>query len=144
MSFMLNWQGVYPTRQALLDKVGERLAWSVEPSLRQVSGGWTLAFSPKDLVEAQPNLNGEYWDEWCATACPALIIRGTESKAVDGAVLERMASVRPNTRIISIKAGHVVHHDAPAPFLSSVESFLASLPPYSTLPSQSGRAASSG
>src|SRR6185369_2827596 len=56
LGFMLAWQGVYPTRQALLDRVGERLAWSVEPSLRQVPGGWTLAFSPKDLVERQPQL----------------------------------------------------------------------------------------
>lgn len=129
LRFMLEWQGVYPTRQALLDKVGERLAWSVEPSVRQVSGGWTLVFSPKDLVEAQPQLNGEYWDQWRASTCPALIIRGTESKAVDGAILERMSSVRPNTRMVSINAGHVVHHDAPERFLSSVQSFLASLPP---------------
>jgi esterase len=129
LKFMLDWQGVYPTRQALLDKVGERLAWSVEPSIRQVPGGYTLAFSPKELVESLPQLNGEYWDQWCATTCPALILRGTESRAVDGAILERMASVRPNTRIVSLKAGHVVHHDAPALFLSTVASFLASLPP---------------
>jgi pimeloyl-ACP methyl ester carboxylesterase len=128
MRFMLDWQGVYPTRQALLDKVGERLAWSVEPSLRQVAGGWTLAFSPKDLVESLPQLNGEYWDEWRASSCPALVLRGTESRAVDGATLEKMASVRANARIVSIAAGHVIHHDAPAQFLSAVQSFLAELP----------------
>jgi pimeloyl-ACP methyl ester carboxylesterase len=125
LGFMLAWQGVFPSRQALLEKVGERLAWSVEPSLRQVPGGWTLAFSPKDLVERQAGLNGEYWDEWRATSCPALVIRGTESRAVDAAILERMASVRPNTQLVSIEAGHVVHHDAPALFSSTVKDFLS-------------------
>jgi pimeloyl-ACP methyl ester carboxylesterase len=125
LSFMLDWEGVYPTREALLEKVGKRLAWSVEPSLRQVPGGWTLAFSPREL--ATRPLDGQHWDQWRATTCPALIIRGTESRAVDGTVLERMASVRPNTRIASFKAGHVVHHDAPEQFLSTVQAFLASL-----------------
>ena len=129
LRFMLDWQGVFPTREALLDKVGARLAWSVEPSLRQVAGGWTLAFSPRDLVERQAQLNGEYWDEWARTTCPALVVRGTESRAVDGSILERMAQVRPNSRLVSIRAGHVVHHDAPEAFQDAVKSFLADLPP---------------
>lgn len=129
LGFMLAWQGVFPTRQALLDKVGERLAWSVEPSIRRVADGYTLAFSPKDLVERQTQLNGEYWREWRATSCPALVIRGTQSRAVDGAILERMADVRRHTQLVSIEAGHVVHHDAPALFLAAVEDFLATLPP---------------
>jgi pimeloyl-ACP methyl ester carboxylesterase len=124
---MLDWEGIFPSRQALLDKVGERLAWSVEPSIRQVAGGWTLAFSPGDLVESQLKLKGEYWDQWCASTCPALVIRGTESRAVEGATLERMANVRANTRLVSLKAGHVTHHDAPEEFLTTVKSFLAGL-----------------
>jgi hypothetical protein len=35
-----------------------------------------------------------------------------------------MASVRPNVRIESMKARHVVHHDAPELFLSAVQPFL--------------------
>lgn len=128
LGFMLPWQGVFPTRQALLDKVGERLAWSVEPSIREVPGGFSLAFSPKDLVERQPQLNGDFWREWCATRCPALVLRGTESRAVDGAILEKMAQVRGNTTLVSMEAGHVIHHDAPASFLAAVETFLSTLP----------------
>jgi hypothetical protein len=45
---------VFPTRQALLDTVGKRLAWSVEPLIRKVPGGSSLAFSPKELLERQP------------------------------------------------------------------------------------------
>ena len=134
LRFMQAWQGVFPTREALLDKVGERLAWSVEPSLRRVAGGYTLAFSPKDLVARQAELNGEYWDEWRATHCPALVIRGTQSRAVEGAILERMAKVRPHTQLVSIEAGHVVHHDAPSLFLAAVEDFLATLPPQESPP----------
>lgn len=129
LGFMLPWHGVFPTREELLAKVGERLAWSVEPSIRRVSGGYTLAFSPKDLAERQAQLNGEFWDEWRATTCPALVVRGSESRAVDGAILERMAEVRPHTQLVTIEAGHVVHHDAPSLFLAAVEDFLAALPP---------------
>ncbi|RYZ02025.1 MAG: alpha/beta hydrolase [Myxococcales bacterium] len=128
LGFMLAWQGVFATREALLAKVGERLSWSVEPSIRQVAGGYTLAFSPRDLAERQAHLNGEYWHEWRATSCPALVVRGSESRAVDGAILERMAAVRPHTQLVTIQAGHVVHHDAPALFLAAVEDFLAALP----------------
>lgn len=105
------------------------LCLTVEPSIRRVEDGYTLAFSPKDLVERQPQLNGEYWDEWRATSCPALVVRGTESRAVEGAILERMAAMRPHTQLVSIEAGHVVHHDAPSLFLAAVEDFLGSLAP---------------
>lgn len=128
LGFMLAWQGVFPTRRALLDRVGERLAWSVEPSIREVPGGFSLAFSPKELVERQHRLNGNFWHEWRASRCPALVLRGSESRAVDGAILEEMARVREHTQLVSIEAGHVIHHDAPASFLAAVEEFLSTLP----------------
>lgn len=124
LDFMRAWDGVYSSRAALLDKVGERLAWSVEPSLRQTPAGWTLAFSPTQLAEAVKGLNGDFWQDWLATTCPALLIRGDDSKAVNGAVLEDMAKRRPNTVLRSFAAGHVVHHDLPHEFAALVRAFL--------------------
>jgi esterase len=122
--FMRAWAGVYPTRAALEAKIGERLAWSVAPSFRQTSEGWTLAFSPDALADAQEGLSGDFWGDWSATACPVLLVRGSQSRAVDGALLEKMAAERANTTLATFDAGHVVHHDVPTAFASAVRSFL--------------------
>lgn len=124
LGFMREWAGVYPTRQALEAKIGERLAWSVAPSFRQTAEGWTLAFSPDALADAQEGLNGDFWADWSATDCPVLLVRGSQSRAVDGAVLEKMAAKRANTTLATFDAGHVVHHDVPTAFASAVRSFL--------------------
>lgn len=125
LDFMREWTGTYPTREALAAKIGERLAWSVEPSFRQTSEGWTLAFSPLALADALAGLNGNFWSDWTSTECPVLLVRGKDSRAVDGSVLASMAARRPNTELVSFDAGHVVHHDQPKAFAASVQSFLA-------------------
>jgi esterase len=56
LDFMRAWEGAYPTREALVEKIGERLAWSVEPSIRHTDAGWTLAFSPTQLADAGEGL----------------------------------------------------------------------------------------
>ena len=126
LAFVLEWRGRYPTREALSAKVGERLAWSVEPSFRETAEGWTLAFDPADLVEMQRVLNGDFWSEWLATTCPVLVVRGSQSKAVDGALLKSMAELRPGARLVTLEAGHVVHHDAALEFNAAVRQFLES------------------
>jgi esterase len=126
-AFLLDWRGVYPTREALEQKIGERLAWSVKPSFRETAQGWTLAFNPDELVSMTEVLNGDYWNEWLASTCPALVIRGTDSKAVDGKLIESMAARRPNTELVTLKAGHVTHHDDLAGFVSGVRGFLGKL-----------------
>src|SRR5436190_18360227 len=103
MSFVLEWRGLYPTSEALEQKIGERLAWSVKPSFRETAHGWTLAFDPDELVRMNEVLNGDFWTEWLASTCPALVIRGADSKAVDGKLLESMASRRPNTVLVTLK-----------------------------------------
>ena len=125
--FMRAWAGTYPTREALAAKIGERLAWSVEPSFRQTPDGWTLGFSPIALADAQGGLNGDFWTDWIATDCPVLLVRGTDSEAVDGTMLESMAARRPNTELANFDAGHVVHHDQPNAFAMSVRAFLVDL-----------------
>jgi pimeloyl-ACP methyl ester carboxylesterase len=125
--FVLVWRGLFPTREALEKKIGERLAWSVAPSFRETARGWTLAFDPADLVAIKKVLNGDYWRDWLATTCPALVVRGTESRAVDGKVLQAMADRRPNTKLLSLKAGHVVHHDAAGKFNTAVKRFIEKL-----------------
>ena len=126
--FVLEWRGIYPTREDLERKIGERLAWSVVPSFRETAQGWTLAFDPNELVAIKNAFNGDFWPDWLGSSCPALVVRGTESRAVDGALLESMAHQRPNTRLISLRAGHVTHHDDAPGFNAAVRQFLQDLP----------------
>jgi esterase len=128
LDFVLEWRGVYPTREDLERKIGERLAWSVAPSFRETAQGWTLAFDPDELVAIKKEFNGEHWSDWLGSSCPALVVRGTESRAVDGALLESMAQRRPNSRLLSLRAGHVTHHDDAPGFNAAVRQFLQDLP----------------
>jgi esterase len=118
---------VYPTSEALEQKIGERLAWSVKPSFRETARGWTLAFDPDELVSMKEVLNGDFWKEWLGTTCPAMVVRGTASKAVDGTLLETMAARRPNTELLTLEAGHVTHHDDLPAFVADVRTFLGKL-----------------
>lgn len=126
-NFIRTWAGKYPTREALRERIGERLAWSVEPSFREGQSGWTLAFSPEQLADALGELKGDFWRDWTLSNCPTLLIRGSESRVVDGDILARMAEVRPKTFLKTFRAGHVVHHDALKPFAVEVANFLDSV-----------------
>lgn len=125
--FVLEWRGLFPTREALEEKIGQRLAWSVAPSFRETAQGWTLAFEPTDLVAIERELNGNFWKEWLATSCPALVVRGMQSKVVDGSVLEAMVQRRANAQLLSLEAGHVTHHDDAKGFNEGVRRFLLAL-----------------
>ncbi len=124
LDFVLAWRGLHPTREALEQIIGERLAWSVAPSFRETAHGWTLAFDPAELAAMKKVLNGDFWREWLGSTCPALVVRGTQSKAVDGGLLKSMAERRPNTELLSLDAGHVTHHDDPDGFNAAVRRFL--------------------
>lgn len=124
VDFIRAWAGMFATRAALEETVGERLFWSVEPSIRHTDIGWTLAFSPTQLADAKAGLNGDFWPEWLATAHRARLIRGSESRAVEGDLLQQMADKRPNTTLETFQAGHVVHRDKPEEFAEAVRKFL--------------------
>jgi esterase len=123
-SFALSWAGVYATRAALEERIGERLVPALTPSIRKTAAGWTLAFDPHDTVQSQKALNGDHWDDWLTSSCPALLIGGRDSRVTDAAQLEQMASRRPNTRLVKLSGGHVVHFNNPLGFTKTVGDFL--------------------
>jgi len=127
MDFILDWAGVYPRREDLAEKIGPRLAAYLEPSFRHPQAGWTLAFEPAEIVESQRNLNGDYWQDWLATDCPALLVRGGDSPFTPARLAEEMAARRPDTRLVTLKGGHVVHIDDPVGFEATVRDFLQDL-----------------
>ncbi len=127
MDFILDWAGVYPRREDLAEKIGLRLTPYLEPSFRHTQAGWTLAFEPAEIMESQKNLKGDYWQEWLATDCPALLVRGDKSLFTPAALAAEMAARRPNTRLVSLNGGHVVHIDDPVGFETAVRDFLQEL-----------------
>ncbi|MDD5562908.1 MAG: alpha/beta hydrolase [Thermoanaerobaculaceae bacterium] len=126
-SFTLPWAGVFPSREALAERVGPRFLPYLEDAFRQTAAGWRLAFDPHDMLASQAQLNGDHWADWLATACPALLVHGRESRVTTTAMVEEMAARRPNTRLVTLDGGHVVHLDNPADFAAAVRSFLQEL-----------------
>ena len=124
ISFVLKWGGSFESRQQLEEVVGPRFLPYLKDSFRQDTKGWRLAFDPKDMVESQRYLIGDYWDDWLASSCPALLIRGEASRVTSQAHLEEMATRRRNTVFRQLPGGHVVHFDSPDEFTHAMRGFL--------------------
>ena len=125
--FILAWAGTFPTREALVAKVGERFAPYLADSLRHTSDGWRLGFEPTEMLASQSQLIGDHWRDWLATTCPALLIRGRESRVTNLDEIEQMAQRRPNTMLVTLDGGHVLHFEDPLAFNATVRRFLDSL-----------------
>lgn len=125
--FVLAWKGTFPTFEQLAERIGPRLLPYIRDSFRETPEGWRLAFDPTDMVASQNNLCGDHWQDWLASDCPALLIRGRDSRLTTHSHLEEMLSRRPNTRLETLAGGHVVHFDNPAGFSQTVRTFLRDL-----------------
>jgi len=123
-SFALVWGGLYRTREDLVQRIGPRLLPYLQDAFRETKEGWRLAFDPRDTVASQSYLNGNHWQDWLATDCPALLVRGMDSRVTTETHLEQMTQRRPNTCLKSLKGGHVVHMDNPRGFAEVVVEFL--------------------
>ena len=76
------------------------------------------------MVQSQTYLNGDHWADWLASTCPALLIRGQDSRVTTQEHVEEMAERRPDT----LSGGHVVHFDNPKGFNVAALEFLEQLP----------------
>ncbi|SPE18117.1 Hydrolase [Candidatus Sulfotelmatomonas gaucii] len=129
LGFVRAWAGIFPTREALAERVGPRFKPYLESSFRAVLGGWSLAFDPEDMIRSENAMHGNYWNDWLATKCPALVIRGRDSRVTTRKQLEEMAHRRLNSVFIELEGGHIVHQDSPEAFVAELRSFLQSLQP---------------
>lgn len=127
-SFALAWSGIFKTRGDLEERIGPRFLPYLQDSIRSVPAGWHLAFDPCELAASQESLNGNHWKDWLATDCPALLLRGQQSRVTTQQHMEEMATRRPRTLLRNREGGHVIHFDNPAGFGAAVREFLASLP----------------
>ncbi|MFB7512699.1 alpha/beta fold hydrolase [Streptomyces sp. NPDC056144] len=126
LSFGLAWPRRVPTRAELLAALGSS-ALHLADAVREYADGWGLAFDPEDMVASQRQLNGDHWDDWLATSCPALLVRGCRSSVLGAEHAREMADRRPRTRLVELPAGHTVHATVPAEFNATVRGFLCCL-----------------
>ncbi|MGW5481788.1 alpha/beta fold hydrolase [Streptomyces sp. NPDC004008] len=126
LSFSLPWPHRAPTRAELLEELGPSAKYLMD-AVREYPDGWGLAFDPKDMNASQQHLNGDHWDDWLASDCPALLIRGSRSRVLSAEHAKDMAARRPYTRLVELPAGHTVHETVPAAFAAAVRGFLGSL-----------------
>ena len=126
-SFSLIWAGLFKTREDLAQRVGPRFLPYLQDSFRETKEGWKLAFDPTDTVASQKCLNGNHWRDWLATECPALVLRGADSRVTKAEHMEQMAARRPNTQLRVLKGGHVLHVENPTEFEETVRAFLRQL-----------------
>jgi esterase len=128
MNFMRAWSGTFSTRESLEQCIGERYAPYLRQAYRETAEGWKLAFEPLEILTSQKNLVGSYWDDWIASTCAALILRGSTSRVTTDAVAREMVERRANTQLLTIPGGHVLHFENFSAFLTAVKLFLQSLP----------------
>lgn len=127
VAFSLAWAGTFPTKEALIERIGPRFLPYLEPSFRETSDGWRLAFDPKELNESCRLTAGSHWEDWLASDCPALVIGGTNSRITSSQGLKEMANKRPRTQLKMIEGGHVLHVENPDAFNAAVKAFLSRL-----------------
>lgn len=129
VGFVRAWSGIFPSREDLAQRIGPRFQPYLENSFRVVPGGWSLAFDPEDMVRSENAMHGNYWKDWLTSTCPALVIRGHNSRVTTQEQLKEMARRRPNTSFVELEGGHVVHQDSPEGFAAELRSFLQFLRP---------------
>lgn len=126
LSFCLAWPHRALTRTALVEQLGHSARYLTD-AIREYPDGWGLAFRPQDMVTSVGQVNGNHWDDWLATDCPALLIHGTRSDTLTEDHAKAMAARRPNTRLVELATGHTVHETDPAGFATTVRAFLGTL-----------------
>lgn len=132
-SFAMAWEGTFPTQAELTERIGQRFLPYLRNSIREEPGGWRLAFEPREMVSSQSYINGNHWDDWLASSCPVLLLRGKQSRVTDQQHMELMAARRPNTRLSCLEGGHVLHMDSPEAFTEIVKVFLNEIIPQARL-----------
>ncbi|MEU6513669.1 alpha/beta hydrolase [Streptomyces sp. NPDC046978] len=126
LSFCLSWPHRAPTRSRLLEELGPSASYLTD-AVREYPDGWGLAFSPQDMNASQRQLNGDHWNDWLASNCPALLIRGSRSSVLSAQHAKDMAARRPRSHLTELSTGHTVHETDPTGFATTVRDFLSSL-----------------
>ncbi len=97
-------------------------------SLIEYPDGWGFRFDYEMIDRSMSLIAGDWWQDWLATTCPALLLHGHRSWVLETGHAREMAARRPNTRLIEFPgSGHTIHDELPDEYIKAVKAFLASL-----------------
>jgi pimeloyl-ACP methyl ester carboxylesterase len=125
LAFVLALPDRAPTRQALIKGLGQMGPFFADTLRENADGTWRLPFHPQDMVDSEELVHGDHWDDWLASTCPALLIRGTQG-VIPADQARAMVERRPGTRLAELDADHFVHANDPVGFAGVVREFLTS------------------
>lgn len=125
--FLTGWPRRFPTladlRNHLIAQLGDD-AYFLE-SAAEYPDGWGFRFDYDEMRRSQSLLNGDWWADWLGSSCPALLLHGNQSWAVQTEHVRAMAARRPDTRLVEFpSAGHTIHAEDLAGFARAVGEFL--------------------
>ncbi len=131
LSFILDWPERFSTVRSFRNFLKERGfnddTYFLE-SLVEYSDGWGLRFNYQDMVLSQQLLNGDHWEDWLASKCPALLLHGHKTWVMTTEHAREMKLRRPNTELIEFpESGHTIRDDKPLELYQAVKDFLSSI-----------------
>ncbi|WP_344322405.1 alpha/beta hydrolase [Streptomyces macrosporus] len=89
---------------------------------------WRLLFDWDDMMAVQEGGIGDWWPDWLASTCPALVLHGGRSTLLPAWLAREMVERRPRTELVTFpSAGHWIHDDDPDGVARAVAGFLAAL-----------------
>ncbi|MFF3920601.1 alpha/beta fold hydrolase [Streptomyces sp. NPDC001852] len=124
--FLLSLPYEAPTRAALIEGMGPAAPYFSDRLRQNPDGSWRLPFHPQEMYESENQVHGDHWDDWTATTCPALLLRGTKG-VIAPEQATAMTERRPGTRLVELDADHTLPTSAPTGFADAVRTFLTSL-----------------
>ncbi|WP_433246184.1 alpha/beta fold hydrolase [Streptosporangium sp. CA-135522] len=126
LAFVLALPYEAPTREALIEGLGQMGPFFGRALRENPDGTWRLPFHPQDIVDSEDLVHGDHWSDWLAGTCPALLVRGTEG-VIPAEQAQAMIERRPNTHFAELATDHFVYAADPEGFAKVVREFLRSL-----------------
>ncbi|GAA3089881.1 alpha/beta fold hydrolase [Streptosporangium carneum] len=129
LAFVLGLPYQAATREALVEALGQAAPYFADTLRENADGTWRLPFHPQDMVDSEDLVHGDHWADWLASACPALLVRGSEGGVIPADQAQAMIDRRPNTRLAELATDHFVYAGDPKGFAEAVREFLRSALP---------------
>lgn len=126
LGFLLELPYEAPTRDALVAGLGAAAPYFSDRLRENADGSWRLPFHPQDMYRSEEQVHGDHWDDWTATACPALLVHGTRG-VIPPEQVRAMAGRRAGTVSAELDADHFVCTADPDAFAAEVRAFLTTL-----------------
>ena len=127
----LEWPRRFPSLLAMREYLGRTGmkgdAYFTESAI-EYADGWGFRFTTEELVRSQESLNGDHWQDWLGSSCPALLMHGGRSWVISPEHAREMAERRPRTERIEFpRLKHSIYQGDLKGLLKAVRAFLLRL-----------------